>query len=498
MVRRGCRGFVCYRRFVSLVVCFIVWKSLNASQKRGETNALLQEIVDLVLEPWERVRVSKRVVEKAFYEVGNVQDAACFMLQNIEGQMYSIGDEDKREIVDTWNPGRLFRTRRQNIIKLLTSVNNKYGLPNFEATFCLHDCVVSQDHASRHNYSSRGDLKLNDPIPAFTVVACRDSMNIPFPTWDYATGFFGRWGAKIQALKRYSSQRPWRTRRSVAVFRGGQRSCVLYPTVGERRNGTAQYRVGVGDSENAKKCGRNALIYQALTSEHAELFDVALTDGINPTSFGHKLRKPPDTPTQLSKQQQEEYRYQILAEGECQWANRLRDALFSGSALIIQENSCVEYYGLGLKAWEHYIPVDYWFTNLTDAVLWAERNVVSVEEMISRKQQYAEDVLNPSRVYEYIYQLFTSYARLLDYDSIKVRQGAVKIREAFLPDDPDSRRDRFIAASMEKLTRCFPTIVGFLLFLNFSSLKMCRKTSRQSQRTSNWGLEGAGLKRHDW
>ena len=460
---------------MSVAVCSSVWTSLSANQKRGEHNTKLQELVDLVLHPWEKFGVSKHAIEEAFYKVGSVQDAACFMLQNIEGQMYSVGAEDRREVGNVWNPGRLFRTRRQNIIKLLTTVNRKYGLPNFEATFCLHDCVVSQDHSSRHNYSSSGDLKLNDPIPAFTVVACLDSMNIPFPTWDYATGFFSRWGSKIQAMKQYSSQRPWRRRRSIAVFRGGQRSCVLYPTVGERRNGIAQYRVTVGDSENAKKCGRNALIYRALTSEHPELFDVALTDGIDPTSFGHELRKQPDTPNQLSKQQQEEYRYQILAEGECQWANRLRDALFSGSALIIQENSCVEYYGLGLKAWEHYIPVDYWFTNLTDAVLWAERNVVSVEDMISRKQQYAEDVLNPARVHEYIHQLLTSYARLLDYDVTKVRHGAVKIRAKFLPDDPDSRRDRIKAALMEQVTRCFPTVAGFLLLLRFRWAIHCVK-----------------------
>ena len=54
-----------------------------------------------------------------------------------------------------------------------------------------------------------------------------------------------------------------------------------------------------------------------------------------------------------------------------------------GNALIVQEQQCVEYYGVTLKPWKHYIPVDYWFRNLTDAVMWAEYHPAAVQRMMA-------------------------------------------------------------------------------------------------------------------
>ena len=78
--------------------------------------------------------------------------------------------------------------------------------------------------------------------------------------------------------------RDWRSRKSQAVFRGAQRTCVLYPKVGERKDGIPFYRVKVGDGEAAKKCGRNALIYRALSAAR-DVFGVAPADGVKISSF---------------------------------------------------------------------------------------------------------------------------------------------------------------------------------------------------------------------
>ena len=414
----------------SLKCCCILACALSFQQRLRRdtrTDTVIQGLVDAALEPWLETgaSISTTLVDAAF-NVNDEQDAACFILQIIDGQIFTYGDQDRRADGQIWNPGRLFRTRRQNIILLVRAAQQRFGLPNLEAAFCLHDCVVSQLDNSSRNYFTPRYQKIPDPVPAFTVVSCIDSMNIPFPTWDYATGFFPSWKRKLKQLKLYASKKHWQKRQRKAVFRGGQRSCILYPNVGERTNGTAYYRVTESDAGNAKKCGRNALIYQALTSEHHDLFDVSLTDGIDPSVFNHGLLRAPNVPLMLSKEEQEDYRYQILAEGECQWANRLRDALISGSAIIMQDNECVEYYGLGLRPWEHYIPVDYWFTNLTDAVKWGEENEQLVQEMIDRKHEYASHVLHPENVIKYTYLLMKTYAGLLNFD-VTLRAGAVKV-----------------------------------------------------------------------
>ena len=131
---------------------------------------------------------------------------------------------------------------------------------------------------------------------------------------------------------------------------------------------------------------------ERFSSERHNMFDVKrFTDGVKISSFKHdELRREENAPKFLNKTQQEMYKYQIIAEGECQWANRLRDGLFMGNALIVQEQQCVEYYGVTLKPWKHYIPVDYWFRNLTDAVMWAEDHPAAVQRMLASKLEFAK------------------------------------------------------------------------------------------------------------
>ena len=110
-------------------------------------------------------------------------------------KLYVVGEQDERPNRGKWNPGRLFRTRRRNALQMLQraiDAKQKDGtttrLGDFEATFCLRLRGFAKGGfcARRLRYAvHRG----SDPIPAFTVVKCVDSMNIPFPTWDYATGF---------------------------------------------------------------------------------------------------------------------------------------------------------------------------------------------------------------------------------------------------------------------------------------------------------------------
>lgn len=404
-----------------------------------ETTAI-DEIVDAVLEPWRGVKIERRMVDDAMRKVNEAQDAACFIAQHVDGKLYVVGDQDERPNRGKWNPGRLFRTRRRNALQMLqraidVATDGTASLGNFEAAFCLHDCVVSQRADSPHSLFGTQYTRVPDPIPAFTVVKCVDSMNIPFPTWDYATGFFSKWGDKIAAMRATALDRDWQSRKSQAVFRGAQRTCVLYPKVGERKDGIPFYRVKAGDGDAAKKCGRNALVYRALSSARHDAFDVALTDGVKISSFRHdELKRGENEPKFLNKTEQEGYKYQIIAEGECQWANRLRDGLFMGNALIVQEHQCVEYYGVTLKPWEHYIPVDYWFRNLTDAVTWAENHPVAVQRMMASKLEFAKRVLLPERVDEYVYKLVREYTKLLDYE-VTVRPDAKRVSVMLLRED---------------------------------------------------------------
>ena len=72
---------------------------------------------------------------------------------------------------------------------------------------------------------------VSDPVAAFSVVGCVDFMNVLFPMWDYAMGYFDTMGSKIDAIVAEVIAHDWISRKVQAVFRG-QRTCVLYPKVG--------------------------------------------------------------------------------------------------------------------------------------------------------------------------------------------------------------------------------------------------------------------------
>jgi len=79
----------------------------------------IDAIVDAVLEPWRNVKIEKHMVEDAMYKVNEVQDAACFLAQHVDGKLYVVGEQDERASRGKWNPGRLFHTRRRNALQLL-------------------------------------------------------------------------------------------------------------------------------------------------------------------------------------------------------------------------------------------------------------------------------------------------------------------------------------------------------------------------------------------
>ena len=397
-------------------------QSHDRAQERNHVDLL----VDEVLSPWFARGIGSSDISAA-YHVNDKQDAGCFIVQIISGKLYTVGDPDRRDYSSgIWNPGQLFRTRRQNILKLIQHAATRSNLRDFEAAFCLHDCVVSQNNRTTHNLFGTDLPFIADPIPAFTVVSCIDSANIPFPTWDYATGYFENWDKRVQELTQQARYHSWNTRRSQAVFRGSQRSCVLYPTPGVRNGGRPSYQVKAGEGEEARKCGRHALLYQALNSSRAELFNVSVNHGVDWKSFHFEVSTAPAQPDFLSLAQQEEFRYQIIVEGQCQWANRLRDALHMGTVLLIQETQCKEYYGMKLQPFVHYIPVDYWFQNLTQAVLWAESNQEAVRAMNAAKIAYAKQYLASARVHEYVLKLLRRYAGLLK-DEVLLRPSAVLV-----------------------------------------------------------------------
>eukprot|EP00808_Paulinella_micropora_P003986 g13958.t1 len=116
----------------------------------------------------------------------------------------------------------------------------------------------------------------------------------------------------------------------------------------------------------------------------------------------------------LSMEDQRRFKYVIYVEGNHGWSYRLNHELFMGRLIFKQETFSNEWYGLLLKPWVHYIPVDYYFSNLQRQLDWAEKNPAEVEKIVENMVHFARSVLNHEGVTEYLYILLKTYKSLMD------------------------------------------------------------------------------------
>lgn len=87
-----------------------------------------------------------------------------------------------------------------------------------------------------------------------------------------------------------------------------------------------------------------------------------------------------------------------------------------GTALFKQAGICDEFYAMRLRPWEHYIPVDYNLTNMTQSVVWARNNQGVVRRIIRNMQSYASRFNTAEFAIEYAHSLLSAYAEKLDYE----------------------------------------------------------------------------------
>jgi len=113
--------------------------------------------------------------------------------------------------------------------------------------------------------------------------------------------------------------------------------------------------------------------------------------------------------------QNNQFKYVIYAEGNCGWADRLKLLLNSGMVIILQHTPCVEYFTEFLKPYVHYIPVDTTFSNISEAIHYAETHDEEVKQMIYAAHKVAETFISVKTMKTFVLALITKYANLLKY-----------------------------------------------------------------------------------
>lgn len=113
--------------------------------------------------------------------------------------------------------------------------------------------------------------------------------------------------------------------------------------------------------------------------------------------------------------QAQKYRFIIYTEGECGWADRLKIHLFTNSTILMQLTPCYEYYRELMKPYEHYIPVDGMFKNLTHQVEWAIKNPEKAEKISVNAWKLGREYLSQRSIQCYMDLIFAKYTSLMRY-----------------------------------------------------------------------------------
>lgn len=398
-------------------------------------------LVDRAIGPWDRLgSITPSQVRAA---AASPAGEGCFVVQHIAGRLFTM----PKHCTDVANfPCYLFRQRRRHLLNLLRAVIEASPLPDFEAAFCLGDCVVSEAaNATSRHLGSPYKFQAG-PLPAFVITGCSSSANIRFPMWDHFAPTDAVWREKIAAMERVAAKHPWETRRDQAIFRGGQRTCTKVSPPGASLKSIQPpatvepcYLAKPGDSY-AEHCGRTGLLHKALSSPLRKKFNVSLTSGYHFKEW-YKQYGPPDTPTYVPFLEMGHFKFIIHVEGHCHFANRLRSLLFLDAVILKQEVECGEFYDDALRPWVHYVPISYTFSNLTQAMQWALSHPAELRTIRRNARKYARSILMPRHVVAYAQQLLQRYAALLHYKvRLDPQAAAVQKNEQLTFEPPGAYR----------------------------------------------------------
>jgi len=327
-------------------------------------------------------------------------------------------------------PCTLFKERLLGFIRLIEVTQMIMGsnFSSLEFIACLGDrtgSAVPDDprrmDASVYNYAE-------GPLPLFGILSCKWSRNIPLPSFDMQSmsgvkykggsnvGRVEDWGDTMKELTKIREKHPWKLRKNKAVFRGMRGPCI-HNVIGY--DGSAAEKSGFNPErrKEASKCGRIGLEilanYEPQPDEIKDFFDVRVFAMEHEAYLMNQTSRNENGTLHLGFEDQEQYKYRVHIGNMAGWANRLRKEILSGSTLIYQESQCVEWIGLGMQRWKHYVPLSNDLHNMHSIALWLRKHDSLAYSMTKRLNAYAKNNLSPKAIAIYTWAVLTRYASLL-------------------------------------------------------------------------------------
>ena len=114
----------------------------------------------------------------------------------------------------------------------------------------------------------------------------------------------------------------------------------------------------------------------------------------------------------MSIEQQLQYKYQLLLDGNSCSYSRAYWQLFSNSLIFKQASDAVQWYSRALIPFVHYVPIAEDVSDLVEMMNWAKTHDKEARAISLRAQKFANENLTYDKILQYFYLLLSEYSKL--------------------------------------------------------------------------------------
>ncbi|KAG4941708.1 hypothetical protein JHK87_045579 [Glycine soja] len=310
------------------------------------------------LRPWARTGITQDMVERA-------KETANFKLVILKGKAYLETYEkayQTRDVFSIWG-----------ILQLLRRYPGK--IPDLELMFdCVDWPVVLADRYNGPN--------VEQPPPLFRYCGNDATLDIVFPDWSFwgwAEVNIKPWEILLTELKEGTKRIPWLNREPYAYWKGN-------PVVAETRQDLMKCNVSENQDWNAR------LYVQDWGRESQEGY------------------KNSDLASQCT------HRYKVYIEGSA-WSVSEKYILACDSPTLLVKPHYYDFFTRGLIPVHHYWPIkeDDKCRSIKFAVDWGNSHKQRAHQIGKAASDFIQEELKMDYVYDYMFHLLNSYAKLFRY-----------------------------------------------------------------------------------
>ncbi|WCJ36648.1 hypothetical protein M5689_017836 [Euphorbia peplus] len=344
------------------------------------------------LRPWARTGITRDMVESA-------KTTANFKLVILKGRAY----------VETYEKG--FQTRDTFTLWGILQLLRRYPgrVPDLEMMFdCVDWPVIKTVDYSGPNAT--------DPPVLFRYCKNDETLDIVFPDWSFwgwAETNIRPWEHIIKELKEGNGKKRWMEREPYAYWKGN-------PDVADSRLDLIKCNVSEEQDWNAR-------LYRQ--------------DWVKESQQGYK---------QSNLANQCVHRYKIYIEGSA-WSVSEKYILACDSVTLIVKPNYYDFFTRGLIPVHHYWPinVDDKCKSIKFAVDWGNSHNQKAQAIGRAASNFIQDELKMEYVYDYMFHLLNSYAKLLTFKP-EIPQNATELCSETMACPASGIEEKFMMESLVK------------------------------------------------